>query len=144
MWIIAALAQPVLGIPQNRRGTAVTEFALVAPLLLIILLGIIGYGGFFWRAHSLQQAANDGARAAIAGLTATERQSLAQSTVNADLTALAGLQPSRATTNVQESGDTLTVQLSYDASNDTIFKLGIVPMPSPVISRKAAIKLGGL
>lgn len=72
------------------RGVAMVEFALVAPLMLLILFGIIAYGGYFWRAHALQQLANDAARGAIAGLTPTERASLARDSVADEIQGLAG------------------------------------------------------
>ena len=131
-------------LPYDLRGVAVVEFALVAPLFLVMLLGILAYGGYFWRAHSLQQIANDAARASIAGLTATERASLARATVSGEVADLAGLSPDRATVGVREDGDTLSVSVAYDAHRDAFFQFGLVPMPDPVIRRDAAIKLGGL
>lgn len=128
----------------DRRGTALTEFALVAPLLLLMLLGLIGYGGYFWRAHALQQVANDGARAALAGLTAGERRDIAQAAVRSELAGLAGIDADRALVEVAEASDTIVVRLAYDASAEAIFNLGIVPMPAAVIRRSAAVRLGGL
>jgi Flp pilus assembly protein TadG len=131
-------------IGADQRGAALIEFALVLPILLLILLGILGYGGYFWRANVLQQVANDAARAAMPGLTAAERLSLAQGSASAELTQMGGIQRNRVTTTVQESGAILTVRLSYDGRTDPLLKLSIVPLPSAVIQRVAVVRLGGL
>ena len=39
------------------------EFAIVAPVLVMLVFGILMYGGYFLMAHSVQQLANDAARA---------------------------------------------------------------------------------
>lgn len=60
----------------RERGTAIVEFAVVLPLLLTILFGIIEFGYVFMVRQSLQHAAREGARTAIlqtstnAGVTA--------------------------------------------------------------------------
>lgn len=50
---------------ERRRGAAVVEFAVVLPLLLTILFGIIEYGWVFMVRQTLQTAAREGARIAI-------------------------------------------------------------------------------
>src|ERR1700761_8291537 len=72
-------------IGRDERGAAVVEFAIIGPAFVVILLGIMSYGGYFWLAHSVQQLANDGARAAVAGLDANERQQLAQAAITSEL-----------------------------------------------------------
>ena len=49
---------------HRRRGGAIVEFAVVLPLLLTILFGIIEYGYVFMVRQSLQHAAREGARLA--------------------------------------------------------------------------------
>lgn len=49
---------------HRRRGSAVVEFAVVLPLLLAILFGIIEYGYVFMIRQSLQHAAREGCRLA--------------------------------------------------------------------------------
>lgn len=46
---------------QSRRAAAV-EFALLAPIFLALLFGVIEYSGVLWTMQALQQAAIDGAR----------------------------------------------------------------------------------
>lgn len=47
---------------RDRRGAAAAEMALVAPLLLLIMLGSTELGNFFLNEHSLMKAVRDGAR----------------------------------------------------------------------------------
>lgn len=129
---------------HSRRGVAMIEFAIIAPVFIMILAGIVAYGGYFWRAHSLQQIANDAARSAIAGLTAAERSELAHDVVAREMGPLAGLPIDNADLHIQETGDLLVVSLTYDASDDAFLQLGLVPLPDRLIRRTAAIRLAGL
>lgn len=125
-------------------GSVAIEMALVAPVLMAMLLGIVSYGGYFWLSHSVQELASDAARAALPGLTAAERQSLAQAQLNSDIGSYGILDKSVIATTY--SGDTngYTVSVSYDASNSGFWAAaGFIPMPSATIVRSASIRLGG-
>jgi Flp pilus assembly protein TadG len=52
------------GLATRRRGIAAVEFALVASLLFMLLIGLIDYGFIFLKAQQITQAARAGARAA--------------------------------------------------------------------------------
>lgn len=132
------------GLRKCARGAAIVELALAAPLLLAILSGIVAYGGWFWMSHTLQQAANDAARASIAGLTSAERQTLAAGAVDTDLRRGSTLDPTRAAVTVSEDSEMVTISVRYDASNSPFLGLSFVPMPATVIRRTAAIRLAGL
>jgi Flp pilus assembly protein TadG len=47
---------------SGERGAALVEFALVAPLLLVVLAGIVDFGFLFQRYEVLTNAAREGAR----------------------------------------------------------------------------------
>ena len=49
---------------RSSRGTTAVEFAIVVPLLLLILLGIIDFGRLLFVQVSLNAASREGARAA--------------------------------------------------------------------------------
>src|SRR3546814_12388487 len=66
-------------------AAAVVEMALVLPRFLALAMGILVYGRYFMLAHSVQQAANDGARAAITGLDADDRRGIAIRAVDRSL-----------------------------------------------------------
>ncbi len=51
----------------NERGAAALEFGLVAPLLLMVLFGIISYGLWFDDSLNLRQGVREAARQAVVG-----------------------------------------------------------------------------
>lgn len=53
---------------QRERGAAAVEFALVVPLLLMLVFGIISYGYMLSFRQALSQSATEGARAAAVTL----------------------------------------------------------------------------
>lgn len=53
---------PRHGFVGDRTGTAVIEFAMVAPLFLMLLFGIAEYSRLLWTLQALQQVAIEGAR----------------------------------------------------------------------------------
>jgi Flp pilus assembly protein TadG len=126
------------------RGASALEFALVAPIFCILLLGITSWGGYLWMSHSLQQLVNDSARAAVGGLDATERSSLAQAALTGEIKAFAFIDPAAATMTVQEADGAVSLTLRYNATGSPFFAInGLMPMPSPNMSLKAASRLGG-
>ncbi|MGH6615485.1 TadE/TadG family type IV pilus assembly protein [Sphingomonas sp.] len=129
---------------RAKRGTSVVEFALILPLFACMLYGILGYGQYFLLAHSVQQLANDAARATVAGMTATERQTLASSSVAASLPSLPQLRANRITTTTTETGQVVTVRVRFDASTVPMFRNTMIPMPDPIIERRAVIRPGGV
>ena len=50
------------------RGAAAVEFALVVPVLLLLVFGIMDYGRFFFDSVSLRQGAREAARQAVVQL----------------------------------------------------------------------------
>lgn len=51
----------------RQRAQALTEFALIAPLLLLVFFGIIDFGRLIYIQQTLNQAANEAARVAVRG-----------------------------------------------------------------------------
>jgi Flp pilus assembly protein TadG len=54
---------------SDQRGSAAVEFALVLPLLLILLLAIVEFGNLYFDQLAITHAAMAGARAGITGVT---------------------------------------------------------------------------
>ncbi|MGE3143870.1 MAG: TadE/TadG family type IV pilus assembly protein [Hyphomonadaceae bacterium] len=128
----------------GEQGAAAVEFALIAPVLLLLLLGVICYGGYFFTAHTVQQIANDAARAAVAGLDDAERRAIARDTALSDLQAQSSLRAGGADVAYTRSGGRMSVRVSYDASRDVYWAFAaLVPLPSPRIERTASVQVGG-
>lgn len=49
----------------DQRGASAAEFALVLPLLILFLLGMIDAGRFLWETNKLEKATHMGARMAV-------------------------------------------------------------------------------
>ena len=64
----------VRGFWRDQRGASAVEFALVAPLLIGLLLGIIQYGSLFLLQTRMNDAARDTARRLAVGDLATETE----------------------------------------------------------------------
>jgi Flp pilus assembly protein TadG len=134
----------VARLKADQRGAVLVEFAMVGPILIVMILGIVAYGGYFWMSHAVQQVANDAARAAVAGLVATERASLAQSALSSSIGGYPFLVPSAAKATVSGDSTELKVAVAYDASGSPFWAFkGLIPLPSTTITRQAAIRLGG-
>lgn len=78
--------------PENRRrgerGAAAVEFALVVPMLIALVIGVISYGYMLSFRQGISQGAAEGARAAAvapAALSVTNRQDDAVAAVNDSL-----------------------------------------------------------
>ncbi|HKC20268.1 MAG TPA: TadE family protein [Candidatus Dormibacteraeota bacterium] len=50
---------------RGQRSQAIVEFAIVAPILLLLLFGIVDFGRVIYVYATINQAVNEGARAAI-------------------------------------------------------------------------------
>ena len=128
---------------RDRRGVAAIEFAIVAPLLIMMMFGMIMYGSWFWMAHSVQSMASEGARAAIAGLDPAEREQLARAFVGLQVGDL-GLDGAKAAVEVESTPNVIRVNIVYDASDHPLMALsGLIPSPPKVIRRTAVVRLGG-
>jgi len=129
---------------RDRRAAALIEFALLLPVLLSLVMGVICYGQYIWLAHSVQSAANDAARAIVAGMTASERLTLAQAAVATDMASVPELKINQISLAVEEGGARATVKLRVDARALTLLSTGMVPLPEPIIERRAVVALTAL
>lgn len=86
-------ALPTAGSAREDRGQSLVEFALVLPLLLLLLFGIVEFA-LAWRSSQvITNAAREGARAAVIG---TSSEADVQAVVDSRLEA-GGLDPASAT-----------------------------------------------
>ncbi|MET4683790.1 TadE/TadG family type IV pilus assembly protein [Brevundimonas faecalis] len=128
---------------SDRRGVAAIEFAIVAPVLVVMMFGMIIYGGWFWMAHSVQSLATEAARTAIAGLDPTEREQLARAFVTSQAPSM-GLDTQKTTVEIQADPNVIRVNVAYDIRQHPLMALsGLVPSPPRIIRRTATVRLGG-
>jgi Flp pilus assembly protein TadG len=105
------------------RGTISVEFALLAPVLFAIMFGILGFGMQYSTRIALTYAASEGGRAAVAGLSDDERESLARIAIQNTLEALSPLvDPTKAQISFQMAEDQGNTQVDISiAYNDARF-----------------------
>lgn len=130
------------------KAAAAIEFAILSPIFLMLLLGMIAYGIYFGASHSVQQLAADAARIAMSGLSAAERQALVADFISRNGAGYAFVNPAKLVVDARDSvadGSQFVVSVTYDASNLPIWGLFYgIAMPGKTISRQSTIRLGGL
>src|SRR5687768_7515945 len=63
--------------PESRRGQAMVEFALIIPIFLLMIFGILDLGRAVYAYSTLNNAAREGARVAAVDQTLSHIQSIA-------------------------------------------------------------------
>ena len=118
-WTEAKLEKPCRLFRRNRRAAAAVEFAVVAPVFFLLVLGMIEYGRMVMVQQVITNASREGARRAVLdGATTAE----VQTTVNDYLTS-GSISSASATVTVSpnppsnaEFGDPVTVTVSIPFS----------------------------
>jgi Flp pilus assembly protein TadG len=130
------------------RGIAALEFVMLAPALLFLVFGIIVYSIYFTASMGVRQAASEGARAAVAGLSTAERMALAQaraSEVIANYRSVLGTTAQPViTARAGATTGTFRVDVSYDMSGSPIMRyVNFIPMPSGDVQASVTVTNGG-
>jgi Flp pilus assembly protein TadG len=133
---------------RDTRGSSAVEFALLTPVFLLMLTGMLAYGIYFGAAHSLQQLAADAARTAIAGLNQTERDLFVQRFLDTNAGDYMLIDRDRLSFSIGDKPDDPNqyhVTLSYDATQLPIWNLyPPLPLPSDQIAVSSTIRRGGI
>lgn len=131
----------------DQRGASAIEFAIVAPVFLLFVIGVVFYGTYFAVAHNVQQLTAEAARATVAGINSAERQALASQTVSSSIASYAFLRADKLSVSVSAvapENNLHKVTAVYDATHLGLWSLqGIVPLPSSTVKREAVIRRGG-
>ncbi|MFC5583721.1 TadE/TadG family type IV pilus assembly protein [Nitratireductor kimnyeongensis] len=132
---------------QRSDGTAAIEFAIIAPVFFLTVFSMIAYGIYLSAAHSVQQISADAARVAVAGLSETERQTLARDFIQRSMIDHPFMDAQKF--DIQVADDTgnpnqFTVSVKYDADDLPIWSLYSYAMPDKEIVGYSTIRLGGL
>jgi len=99
---------------ERARGAAIVEFAVVLPLLLTILFGIIEYGWVFMVRQTLQTAAREGARIAVLSTSTSPYTSVLTRVADVmEPTGLTGYSVNMTHATVADPVETITVTVPY-------------------------------
>jgi Flp pilus assembly protein TadG len=129
-----------------QRAASAVEFALLLPLFLAFVFGMVIFGSYLTMVHDVQQLAAEAARSSVAGLTDSERSSIATSYVTSNASTYPLLIAANLSVNAAPStndANVYVVTVNYNASGSFIYALPFVPAPSSMIVRSAAIPYGG-
>ncbi|HWU18872.1 MAG TPA: TadE/TadG family type IV pilus assembly protein [Devosia sp.] len=133
---------------RDDRATSAIEFALLTPVFLLLLTGMLAYGIYFGAANSLQQLTADAARVAIAGLNEAERNRLVEAYLDNNADQYLLLDSTHLTYTIRDDTsdpNQYLVTLRYDASELPIWNLYVpLPLPSSQIAYSSTIRRGGI
>lgn len=112
---------------KNNKGAAAVEFAIVLPLLILVLFGIIEFSVAFFDKAVITNASREGARAGILFRSGSRGAASEDAIINATVSNYIasnlitfGSAPATASTTISRTGfsvgDTLTVTVSYPYS----------------------------
>lgn len=133
---------------SDSSGTTVIEFALLAPVFLMLVFGIIVYGLFFATDIAITYAASEAARASEAGLSDSERESIANSTAQAiiqNYSPLLALSSVTITSGpVTGNGGLFQVSITYNFQSFGLEGLSrLLPIPTVNPSANVVVSHGG-
>lgn len=124
------------------RAAAVVEFAVVLPLLLTILFGIIEYGWVFMVRQTLQTAAREGARIAVLQTSVEPYANVVGRIVT--VMAPTGLSTYSITMTHAEDGDPVeTVQVSIPYTDVSLMG-GFFPSIHPNLAGSCSMRKEGM
>ena len=133
---------------SDGAATSAIEFAMLAPIFVLMILGMSAYGIYFGASHSVQQIAADAARTAISGLDQSERQLLVTAFVQRNAHGYPFIDPAKLSVTARDSAadtDQFVVAVRYDARGLPIWNLlSDLPLPGTTITRSSTIRIGGL
>ena len=108
-----------LRVKDGQKGIAAVEFALVAPIILLILFGIFEFGSAFWRKQVLTSAVREGARKGVVATVPRKTRAEIETAVKTYLDGV-GWDSSKAVVNAVgaggAAGTALTVTATYPTS----------------------------
>ena len=131
---------------REHRGTALVEAAILLPILLLLLFGMVEYGGLFWRASQIEATARTAVRA---GALSGGNTGAVNTTISSMMTA-AGLSSSGYSVTLNPSdpstravGSQFTVTISVPYPNISLTKCPLVPTPATLTRSCTMAKEGG-
>ncbi|MEA2696600.1 MAG: hypothetical protein QOI66_871 [Myxococcales bacterium] len=118
---------------DGRRGAAAVEFALVLPLFVAVLFGVIEYGWVFYQHFGVASAVRDGLRV---GATVPQNANPDPKTTavkrTQDLLAGVGINAASVTINAKYFGSSPSKTLTISATMPYKPLIGFVPVPANI------------
>ncbi|SDC72171.1 MULTISPECIES: TadE/TadG family type IV pilus assembly protein [unclassified Candidatus Frackibacter] len=124
----------VIQLLRQKRGQALVELALVLPVILLILFGIVEFGRVFHAYLVITNAAREGAREGAISNSDSQIQSTVETAVDPslDLNNLnIKISPSQAN---RSRGDSVKVEVKYNVDLFTPVVTQLLPDPFPISS----------
>lgn len=119
----------ITGKNRKNKGQSLVETALMLPVILLLLTGIIDFGFLFNNYLIVSNAAREGARAAVTGSTDAQVSSVVNNSA-------VSLDPAKLTVTItpdetagRAPGDMVTVAVQYRYSMMTPIIAAIIPGP---------------
>lgn len=123
---------------RDERGQSLTEFAVILPLLLLLLCGICDFGRLMFAYMQLNNAAQETVRQGGLGLTDSQMTSFAKSYVTVGDRNQLTVTISPIDT-VRHSGDYVTVKLAIPITMMTPMISKI--LPNPIVRANSTIRV---
>jgi Flp pilus assembly protein TadG len=131
---------------SDAQGASALEFAIVAPVFLMLVFGIIVYGYYFASLSMLNHVAYEAARATVTGLSDDERSELAHARADELISGLGGFIDADAIdVDAATDGDgiyAVTVHYEFNALS-LIGASSILPMPPMEQTIRVEMSHGG-
>jgi len=127
---------------HNQKGVAIIEFAIVLPLLLLLVFGAIEFGLLFYNKQVITNASREGARAAIVKpdpKNPIDIPKIVTDYCNENLIDLGGNAKVPKKIELLTSGDYITVNLEY--TYDFLFMPFFGFDPSITITGKTVMRM---
>ena len=112
---------------RNKRGAAMVEFALVLPILIMLLFGIIELGRAFYTWSLMSEAVREGARAGVVELNNTTAVNVATQVANNFLIAVALPGTAVSSSIVTLSGSIKAVNVQANFAFQPLGLNGVIP-----------------
>lgn len=130
---------------RSDRGAALVEFGIVAPLLLILLFGVVEFGLLFGRKLDVSQGAREGARLASVNFQTTSGSSGATQSSEIVTTACSRMEVATDTTiTINTSGGTAvgdTITLTIESTAQPVTGVFDPWLASRVIKSEVEVRL---
>lgn len=128
----------------SQTGVSALEFAIIAPVAILLFFGLIAYGLVFALHLELQHLVAETGRATIPGLEPTERRQLAETEFHGRSGRYPFLDAAAARLEVEDDGRATIVRVLYDPSDSPAYLMsGLIPLPDVPFIYEQTITNGG-